>query len=66
MRRRRDGEEQEHPGFAMSIYDNPGMDELMLAAGAVAYVSKGCDLDTLVETIRSFQFDPDDRVPCPA
>ena len=47
----------------LSIYDNPGMDEMMLAAGAAAYVTKGCDLDTLVETIRSVQFDSDDQVP---
>lgn len=50
----------------LSIYDNPGMDEMMLAAGAVAYVTKGCDIDTLVETIRGVQFDSDDQVPCPA
>ena len=47
----------------LSIYDNPGMDEMMLAAGAAAYITKGCDLDTLVETIRSVQFDSDDQVP---
>ena len=50
--------------IGLSIYDNPGMDEMMLAAGAAAYVTKGCDLDTLVETIRSVQFDSDDQVPC--
>lgn len=50
----------------LSIYDNPGMDEMMLAAGAAAYVTKGCALETLVETIRSVQFDSDDQVPSPA
>ena len=52
--------------IGLSVYDNPGMDDLMLAAGAAAYVTKGCDLDMLVETIRSVPFDSDDQVPCPA
>ena len=50
----------------LSIYDNPGMDEMMLAAGATAYVTKGCGLDTLVDTIRGVQFDSDDQVSSPA
>ena len=50
--------------IGLSIYDNPGMDDMMLAAGAADYVTKGCDLDTLVETIRRVRFDSDDQVPC--
>jgi DNA-binding NarL/FixJ family response regulator len=52
--------------IGLSIYDNPGMDDMMIAAGAAEYVTKGCDLDTLVEAIRRVQFDSGDQVPCSA
>jgi DNA-binding NarL/FixJ family response regulator len=39
--------------IGLSIYDNPGMDQMMLAAGADAYIAKGQDVETLVETIRA-------------
>lgn len=37
----------------VSIYDTSGMEEIMRAAGAVAYVPKGKELQGLVETIQS-------------
>lgn len=37
----------------VSIYDTTGMEEIMRAAGAVAYVPKGRELDALVETLQS-------------
>ena len=39
--------------IGVSIYDNSGMEEIMRAAGAVAYVPKGKELDALVETVQS-------------
>lgn len=36
----------------VSIYDTTGMEEIMRAAGAVAYVPKGRELDALVETLQ--------------
>ena len=50
--------------IGLSIYDNPGMDDMMIAAGAADYVTKGCSLETLVEAIRRVQFDSDEQVPC--
>ena len=39
--------------IGVSIYDTSGMEEMMRAAGAVAYVAKGQELDELVETVQS-------------
>ena len=39
--------------IGVSIYDTSGMEEMMRAAGAVAYVAKGPELDELLETVQS-------------
>ena len=52
--------------IGVSIYDNPGMEDLMRAAGAAAYVPKDGELDALVETIQRVapcEFGSNDEIP---
>ena len=51
--------------IGLSVYDTTGMEELMRAAGAIAYVPKARHWDALLPTIYSVQDPPDELLPNP-